>query len=435
MKLVFAHAGDVHDVRGKMRFGANGLRFVGPAAGIPEMRVACVVAQGDGSFFVYGYRQVNDAPWRIMRCRTFDGLHYEDGEVVFESGAEEGRRWLRFSDMACNLRDGSLLFLKCATARGAHEIWAFGSKNGVNWERLSEKPVYLDHDSFGLMWDERTGLYVNYQATYQTCRKPYEDNAGADIRRVLHIRTSEDGINWNPGTNVVARRKHIPKSRLITPDRDDPPELEFYRFQVFPHCGRYIGMMLNYAPLPHAVNPSYPWSKHGPHLSGEWWVSADGREWERPFRDVFAPGEAPGIIEHNPINVRGRHLWIMGDGVYGLPQDRIFFVGSLANAEFSTVPFAMPETPLVLNASLCYHGMAGRGMQGQSYIMVEILREDGSPVKKFARERCIIRHMDGQTQRLKWGEEDGTSLAGKTVRLRFHLRDARIYAVGTEWRQ
>ena len=427
MKIMFCDKHNVQNTYGKLTFGANGLNYMGAASGIPPMWVRCAVPQDDGSYSVYGFTGSRHTDWRIVRCRTFDGLHYDQTETVHY---EAKGSWLISGDIAHNSRDGSVLCLKWRSGKAGHSLWAFGSEDGSSWRMLLDKPVYIDHDAFGLMWDRGTERYITYQITYQSWSKHYPDNIGDSKRRVLYIRTSEDGIHWEPSEEVLFAGPYVSDERLITPDERDPAEMEFYRMTVFPYAEYYVGMMLNYAPSPQVVNPAYPQSKHGPHLSGEWWLGREAHKLGRPFRNVFAPGQAPGIVLHNPINLDGKHLWIVKGDVYGLPQDRLFFVGSMANAEFSTPLFDMPSKPLVLNAADCFHDQRDRGMRGQSYVMAEILGEDGQVIEGFNKENCLLRGVDGSV-RLHWRWNDGTSLAGQRIRLRLYLRDARIYSLST----
>lgn len=428
MKLIFTRPEDCHDTYGRLHFGANGLRILGRASGLPAMRPRCAVPQPDGSYLLYGGSGGHDEPWRIFRARTFDGLHYEGAEVVFQS---DPGPWLGEMDIAHNTLDGSLLCLKWHRGDTGHALFAFGSEDGSAWRPLAQGPVYLDHDAFGLMWDPRTQRYICYQTTYQRWQKRYEDNIGSETRRVLHIRTSPDGVTWDPREDVPWAGPHMRPERLMTPDDHDPGEIEFYRFCGFPYADRYAGMMLIYCPSPHPANPRFPWDKHGPHLSGEWWISGDGMQWARPFREVFGPGQAPGAVEYAPMTLDGHHLWVMGKTVCALPEDRLFYVGSRANAELSTVPFAMSKGPLTLNASLGFDGDEHRGMMGQGYIMAELLREDGSVAEGFEKERCVLPHVAGNTTQLLWGHADGSAFAGQTIRLRLHFRDARIYSLTT----
>ena len=427
LRMIFAGLDDVCDPVGRIRFGANPLERVARARGLPQMMVREVVPQDDGSCLVYGYQcphNLTDIRWRIFRCRTYDGITFDEVEKVHESAPGH---WYGSTEIAQNRRDGSFLCLKWGPGqmKGAHAMWAYGSPDGTRWSPLLDRPVYHDHDAFSAAWDPASEQYVSFQATYQKhARKPFRDNAGPDIRRVLHFRTSKDGVNWTPSEDVARLGYLIPEDRLVTPDDDDPPELEFYRLTAFPYADRYVGMMLNYAPTPLT-------SGHGPHLGGEWWVGDDFRTWRRPFRDVFAPGPASNIVMHPPMTMQGRHLWVIGHDVYGLPEDRIFYAGSLASAAFTTRPFVAPEKRLALNASF---PPASRGFQGQSYIMVEVLDESGAVIEEFEKEKCLLRAVEDRTA-LLWGEATAkysmSSLAGRTVRLRIHFRDARIYSVST----
>ena len=445
--FLFTESEDVRDVVGKLVFGANRLRPVSDVVGLPDMQIRCVVPQSDGAFVVFGHISAHDEPWRIIRARTYDGIHYEQAKTVFEEGRAP---WLYSTDIVYNPKEACFLCLKWARGDHGHALWGYGSQDGERWERISDKPLYRDHDAFSVVWNNELERYVAYQITYQKWEKRYEDNLGTGTRRVLHIRTSENGVDWEPDDDVSLGGTLMPRQALITPDEEDPDEMEFYLFQAFAHAGRYAGMMLNYAPSPQVVNPNAPWNKHGPHLSPEWWVSKDGENWERPFRETFAlddtsgsvsggrtaswsglPCDTPNLISHEPIPIYGRHLWVVGNVVYGVPEDRLFFVGSMANAEFSTTPFVMTDKPLTLHAAFSFHDSEVRAFRGQSYIMVAVLDETGAAVKGFEKERCILRDGEGQPTRLCWEDHDAASLCGKIITLRFYLRDARIYSVRT----
>jgi len=430
MKRIFTGPDDVEDVFGRLHFGANGLRRLGAASLPPGMKIHQVLRRPDGSWTVLGFqieRRAKDTALRLLRGRTCDGLHFENVAPVFETPPGD---WLGCSDMAYNDRDDRILFFTWYR----HEPALFGlhvfasDDGGDTWAPLAEEPVYYDHDSFGTMWDRRTGEYVIYQATYQRWdRKPYKDNAGIEYRRVMHLRTSPDGLSWLPSDKVSRLGHLMDPAALITPDEDDPPELEFYRFYAFPYHDRYVGMQLNYAPLPEPVGRG----AHGPHLGGEWWVSRDGRNWRRPYREVYASGEAPGIIAHDPMTLGGRHRWVIGGCTYGVSEDRLFYVGSLATAAFSTPVFEVPDRPLAVNAAFNFHDDPARGMAGQGYLMAEVQTPDGRTLEGYEAERCILRHLAEPAATLRWGDATTVPLAGRPARLRITLRDARLYAVCT----
>ena len=431
MKLIFSGPEDVSDPVGQLRFGANCLQDLGAPAGLPELRTTCPVRQTDGSYLVYGiqsgHARENDH-WRLLRFHTCDGLHYGKQELLYESGPG---KWLGNSSIVHNTVDGSFLCLRWHQEEKGMGMYAFGSTNGVDWQPLSDKAVYYDHDAGKVMFDPRTGEYVAYQVTYQQHEKPYQDNCAEHVRRVLHIRTSKDGMHWQPSGDAAGKGPYFPESCLITPDDDDPPELEFYDFAAFPYEGRYVGMMQNYAASPAFA---YPWGPHGPHLSTEWWISQDGRNWKRPFRDVFGAGPAGWAIGGAPITTGGRHVWIIQDHAYGLLEDRMFFAGALANAAFTTPEIVIrnPGLPLLLDASYGFHGADKYpGFRQQRYIKAELLDQSGKVIEGYEPQRFTIknRDLDDGPTRIWWGNSSRMKRLDTPVRIRFYLRDARIFTL------
>ena len=67
----------------------------------------------------------------------------------------------------------------------------------------------------------------------------------------------------------------------------------------------------------------------------------------------------------------------------------------------------------------------------QSYIMAELTDEGHNAIEGYERSRCVLDHIPGRRTRLHWAGRDGTDLAGRTVRLRLCVRDARVYAVSS----
>lgn len=428
MKLIFTDHYDIEDPFGKLQFGCNTLTYVDKAKGLPPIRVRCIVQQPDESYMVYGATGRMNAPVNIYRARTVDGVHFEQSARGLATGPGT---WRTEFDIAYDEDNRRLMAYLWQEYKDSFSLWAYGSDDGgKNWNQLSDKPLYINHDAFSVLWDPRTKQFICYNNTYQPWDRIVPDNIGDRIRRVLSIRTSTDGLDWKPNDDVYQSGPYTPPEELITPDEHDAPDIEFYRFNVFPYADRYVGMMLNYAASPQEANPRHPWTKHGQHCYSEWWVSRDGLDWDRPFRDVFASGEAPSIIEHPPMLVDGRYLWIIDECVFTLPEDRLFYVGARSNGAFSTKPFEMPAEPLMLDAAMQFTPH-GPGMFEQSYIMAELVDTDHNVIPGFERAKCVHYHLPANRIRLHWGDEDGYRLAGRPVRLRLYFRDARIYAVTT----
>jgi hypothetical protein len=64
--------------------------------------------------------------------------------------------------------------------------------------------------------------------------------------------------------------------------------------------------------------------------------------------------------------------------------------------------------------------------------MAAILDEKGQTIPGFEAEKCVIRETDRIDIPLKWADASPRQLAGRTIRLRFFLRSASIYAVTTK---
>ena len=441
--LLFMQPGDAHEPVGKLTFEANPLKLRGrilpigsavsasqPAEGAPgkhhrrpglHFRALLAVPQTDGAYLVFG-NDTEDAGteprtfrWRLYHVRTTDGYHYTDLKEVYRN--PQGP-WLIETSMVRQESTGRMFFYpwsRSEPAEKGHALWGFVSDDGEQWRPLSDRPIYFEHDAFGMMWDVRTNRFLTGQVTHQAWKKPYPDNMGNETRRVLSMRTSQDGVKWE----TIGNAEH---DGLITPDDQDTPDVEFYRLQPFAYGDRYLAMADLYAASP--LTPK----KHGPHLTCEWWVSADGIHWQRPWRSVSAQGDTPYPVKMTPMWL-GREMlfWLEGE-VCGLPEYRIASIGSRSNAEFSTTPFAMPDKPLLLNASI----PEGEGLFDQAYVQVELRDETGKPIPGYERDQCVLQAIDDTRIPLRWGDRTGRELAGKKVTLRFCLRDARIYALGIE---
>ena len=63
------------------------------------------------------------------------------------------------------------------------------------------------------------------------------------------------------------------------------------------------------------------------------------------------------------------------------------------------------------------------------HLLVEILDENDEPIHPFTADRCVPMRDDATLKEIKWkGARDLSSLAGQPVRLKFHLKDARLFA-------
>lgn len=438
--LIFMQPADAIEPVGRLTFDANPLTLrgqitpgVSPATESTKLgppgqenaeitfRPLLAISQPDGGYHVLGSRseespeQPKNFRWQLYRARTPDGYHFTELKEVYRNPKGP---WLIEAAMLQQATTGRFFFYQWSRSDQpdqGHALWGFVSDDGEKWRPLSDKPVYHDHDAFGMMWDGRANRFLAGQVTYQSWKKPYADNMGSSTRRVLHMRVSQDGLRWDAVN-------HANNNDLITPDNEDSSDLEFYRMQPFAYGDRYVAMADLYAASPLMRD------KHGPHLTCEWWVSADGINWQRPWRTVAAQGDAPYPIKMTPMWF-GREMlfWLTGQ-VWGLPEYRIAAIGSRSNAEFSSAAFAMPDKTLLLNASV----PTGHGLFNQAYVQVELRDKRNKVIPGYERGKCLLQRVDDTRIPLRWGDKTGTVLGGQKVSLRFYLRGAHIYALGIE---
>jgi hypothetical protein len=316
---------------------------------------------------------------------------------------------------------------------------AFFSPDGKNWKLHSNEPLFYDGDSMSLFWSPKAGRFVCICKSLQPFLKHLQDHGGITPslknnnlrdRRVQMIRTSLDGWQWQPDVsmhdlwNRSGKKDHVPVEFMLTPDANDPPDMEFYRCISFWYHDRSYAMTLNYAASPLAK------LKHAPQLDTEWWVAQDGLHWERPYRGINALGDTfPDgyCVPHNPMNLGGMTLFRFGNKLLGMKQDRISYVGARANVEFSTKPFQMPSGDLLLNAAAPSPERAFATQQ--AYIMVAVLDEKGAVVPGFEADKCVFKNANEIGLPLLWNGKSTRELAGRTISLRFQLRSANVYAV------
>jgi hypothetical protein len=442
-KLLFSGTEDVFDPWGQLRFGVTPVRELGACAA-PGFTVAAGFPRPDGSWDVFGQQMTEVTPgdepgtrilaWKLLRAATRDGQTLENQETVFEQTAA----WTDHIAIARNGDTGEYLALKLKVDNSGFAYTAFFSEDGTRWQAHPGNPLFYDGDAMSVFWSPVLRRFVCINKSLQPHRKRIIDHGGATPalgddtlrdRRVLMMRSSPDGRRWEPSVsmndvwNRNGRKSPIPPEFLTVPDENDPPDLEFYSGNAFWYHDRAYMMVLNYAASPLVARG------HGPQLDNEWWTSRDGLSWERPARGVNALGVFPAVprLETPPMVVGGRMLFPRGGTLLGMPADRISCVAARANAEFSTRPFTMPAADLLLNAAL--PSPERPFAKDSAYLMAAVLDATGAVIPGFEAEKCLLQHEDRHDIPLRWDKRSARELAGKTVRLRFHLRGASIYAV------
>ena len=122
-----------------------------------------------------------------------------------------------------------------------------------------------------------------------------------------------------------------------------------------------------------------------------------------------------------------------GAAVWTLPLHRLAGLRAAANAAFTTAPFALPAAGLALNADAAWPqpaGVPGDEERG-GYVMAELLDAvTGAPFAGLPRNASALINATGVALPLAWpGAPGPMPPPGTSVRLRFYLRAATVYAV------
>ncbi|TSA30156.1 MAG: hypothetical protein D4R65_13760 [Verrucomicrobiaceae bacterium] len=434
LKLLFSEESDLANPWGKIHFGTTALETIRSCEN-PGFELSFCLPRKDGAWDVYGQIFKKGPPsndqvkeqniWQLVHATTRDGVTFENVETVFES---EPGPWTFNHAMTYNPDTGEFILLKLKMDNSGFRYTAFFSPDGRNWREHAKSPLFYDGDAISLFWSPALHRLVCVSKSLQPVSgvKHIPDHGGK-CRRVLAIRTSPDGLEWEPPDSMedVWNRggcwKPLPDKFLTVPDDNDPPDLEFYSGNAFWYLDRSYMMVLNYAASPQTAG------KHGPQLDTEWWVGRTGLDWQRSGRDVNASGTEITRITHNPMVIDGMILFHYGNRLLGMKQDRISFAGARANAEFSTKPFVMPPADLLLNAAV--PSPERPFATQQSYVMAAVLDEGEKIVPGFEAEKCMIRNADRIDLPLHWDGKSARELAGQKIHLRLFLRSANIYAV------
>ena len=299
-----------------------------------------------------------------------------------------------------------------ALAPGKHEkkrgLLALQSADGLRWNLMRPEPVITKgaFDSQNLaFYDVHRGLYVDYHRVF------------SDKVRDIMTATSQDFLTWTEP--VLLRYPGAPKEHLYT-NAIRPYERAPHILLGFPT--RYLNNKEQ------QVEPVFM-------------TSRDGRVFQR-WTEALIPVSAPQDRSGNRSNYmawgmirlpgQDKELSMYAtEGYYRGPASRLRratyrldgFVALHAAAtggEMLTKPLRFAGAHLTLN----YRTNA------QGSLQVEIQDAAGKPLPGFALADCRELRGDAIDQTVAWKNgPDVSRLAGQTIRLRFALRDADLFAL------
>jgi hypothetical protein len=295
-------------------------------------------------------------------------------------------------------------------------LYAFISADGIHWKKMQPEPVMAKgtFDSLNIaFWDETAKRY--------RCYSRYFDQNG--VRAIQHS-VSRDFVHWEePEPNRYS--SGAPAEHFYTNATRPCPDA--------PHL--YLSFPMRFVPQ-RTKMPGYP----EPGVSDAVFMSSrDGSFWDRRFLEAWArPGldqrnwtqrsnmPAAGIIatgqEEYSLYITEHYDW-QDHRLRRLTVRRNGFASVHADAEggeFVTHPITFNGSRLRLNYATSAVGS----------VAVEIQDAQGRPLPGYALEDCAPLFGDELSAVVRWkGGEDLAPLVGRTVRLRFVLRDADLYAL------
>ncbi len=285
---------------------------------------------------------------------------------------------------------------------------AFASGDGVHWRKMSEKPV-LTRGAFDSQnvsfWSESEGKYVAYLRTF-TAGVSTATEWRLDGLRSVSRSTSEDFLHWSepkplnpnfPGEHIYTTLTH-----------------PYYRA---PHI---------YIALPTRFHP-----ERGSSTDIMFMTARGDVPYDRTFREAFIrPGLDPArwgnrsnyaALNVVPTGPDEMSIYTTPFRRFTLRTDGFASVHGGADAgELLTKTFTFDGVELALNFSTSAGGS----------VKVEVQDPDGKPIRGFALADQLPLVGDSTDRAVVWKNNPSLgSLAGQSVRLRFVLQEADVFAL------
>ena len=328
-------------------------------------------------------------------------------------------------------------------------LWAMYSADGVHWREYPDQPnpprTSCDTQNM-FFWDDRIEQYVGYTRVRETQHRSEAAEAagGTGARNTGRYRavgriTSPDFRNWSE-LQIVFEADDEDLNIPVPYQRDDPrPNIDLYT-----SCAqKYAEAQDAYFMFPSVY---YHWGENDfpGTMDVQLLTSRDGIEWQRagdrrPFLRHGLDGSiCSGMVFANPWLIpMGDELWFYfrgtatrhgqeeperRTGIYRATMRRDGFVSADAGyrgGEFTTPVIQFGGDQLELNMD----GSAG------GWLKVEIQDPHGQPLEGFAQSDADGMLGNAINKIVTWrGSRDLSALSSRPIRLRFIMRDLKLYA-------
>ena len=326
-------------------------------------------------------------------------------------------------------------------------VYVFVSPDGVHWRRNEVAALPLDHGGgTETFWDEQRGTFVIYMRAHNlpSWREPPPERP-APANRFAGVAETRELLRPWPFTRL---ENPTAFKDSILPLLSGPPSELPLPFVPNENGEVYRTRVVKYRWAPDAYL-AFVWrlTIAGPGRANEWRqtelaTSRDGVRWRFYGMDppyMPAGGQFRGSNVRESLSVhgsvrRGDEIWqyavLKGKGhTMQSDQDRIVrmiqrldgFVsldGGEQAAKATTVPLVFAGDRLVLN------------IHAKGAARVALLDRRGNEIPGFGLAQCDPIRGDSVRHTVHWNGKPGVGhLAGKTIRLRFELKNAKLYAL------
>jgi hypothetical protein len=278
---------------------------------------------------------------------------------------------------------------------------AFVSADGIHWKKFRREPVitYVKEYAFDSQnvsfWSESEGCYVCY----------FRHFLDKKLRSVCRT-TSKDFVTWS---EVVPMKPNFPGEHLYT-------TLTHPYFRA-PHI---------YVATPTRFHPG-----RGESTDILFMTARGDSRFDRTFRAAFI---RPGL---DPARWGNRSNYAAWNVVPTGPNEMSIYATPFRRFVLRTDGFASVHTGAdvgkMLTRALRFSGkqlVLNYSTSAGGSLRLEIQDQSGQPLRGFTLDDCPLIVGDHIERVVSWKKgEDVSALAGKTVRLRFVMQDADLYAL------
>ena len=360
-----------------------------------------------------------------------DGIHWNKPALNVEEGTnitlthnrDSSTVWLDHEE-----KDSSCRYKMFATAsQNGWRLTLRCSPDGIHWsEPLATSPKIGDrttvfYNPFRKVWVY--SLRINYPGMGRSRAYREHSNPVAGLSW-----KDEDKVLW-----VGADRldPHHPKFPKIEP--------QLYNLDAVAYESLIVGLFTVHQGPPNRECARLRIQKRNEVLLG---YSRDGFHWYRPDRRRFlGVTEKDGDWNWGNVQSAGGGCLVVGDKLYfyvsGRNRSAEFWDGrastglatlrrdGFASMDAGETPGVLTTRPVRFTGKYLFVNVDADGGE----LRVEVLGADGKVIEPLTRQNSVAVGADKMLQRVDWkGVKDLSTVAGRPVRFRFHLRNGRLYA-------